>query len=197
MSTDYAPGVGGDAPLREYQGILGSLQWAATHTRPDIAFATSHLGSRLSCPKFSDRASAAALRVVSFLIHTADRGIRYLAGARDDLFVAHVDADFAEGAQRKSRSAHVLYYAGAPLVWASRLQSVTAMSTNDAELIALADACREFAWVFFFTLPLLPAAPDFEFNIVSDSAGALCILRRPSFDTTRRSKHLELRFFYA
>ena len=64
-----------------------------------------------------------------------------------------VDANFAgnwkpEGAQQdpmtaKSYSGLIIQYAGCPLTWASKLQTLTALSTTEAEYMALSMAMRE------------------------------------------------------
>jgi hypothetical protein len=43
----------------------------------------------------------------------------------------------------KSRSRYVITYLGCPLIWASRLQTVFALSTSEAEYIALSTALRD------------------------------------------------------
>ena len=63
----------------------------------------------------------------------------------------YVDADFA-GAYNKednkdpcsvrSRTGFVIKYAGCPITWASKLQTEIALSTTEAEYIALSQAMR-------------------------------------------------------
>ena len=43
----------------------------------------------------------------------------------------------------KSRSGWIIQYAGCPITWASKLQTLTALSTTDAEYVALSMAMRE------------------------------------------------------
>ena len=53
-----------------------------------------------------------------------------------------------EGAQHdpmtaKSRSGWIIQYVGCPITWASKLQTLTALSTTEAEYVALSMAMRE------------------------------------------------------
>jgi hypothetical protein len=67
-------------------------------------------------------------------------------------FECWVDADYCgnwnplvteDPSTAKSRSGYVITYLGCPLVWASRLQTVFALSTAEAEYIALSTALRD------------------------------------------------------
>lgn len=40
-----------------------------------------------------------------------------------------------------STAGFVLYFAGAPLIWAAKLQTVAAISTTESEYVALSEAC--------------------------------------------------------
>ena len=68
----------------------------------------------------------------------------------------YVDADFAGGYDKKketnvrdclSRTGYVIKYANCPLVWASKLQSTIALSTTEAEYMALSMATREVIYL--------------------------------------------------
>ena len=63
-----------------------------------------------------------------------------------------MDADFANGWDKEnpgdpdnvlSRTGFIIFYAGCPLVWASRMQTEIALSTAESEYIALSTAMRD------------------------------------------------------
>ncbi len=65
---------------------------------------------------------------------------------------AYPEADFAgmyghekpmDPSCAKSRSGFVITFADAPILWQSKLQTETALSTMEAKIIALAACCRE------------------------------------------------------
>ena len=68
-------------------------------------------------------------------------------------FQCWVDTDFSgnwrpEGAQTdpmtaKSRSGWIIQYAGCPITWASKLQTLTALLTMEAKYVALSMAMQE------------------------------------------------------
>jgi len=55
----------------------------------------------------------------------------------------HGDEAINDPTTAKSRSGYVLLYAGCPIVWASKLQTEIALSSTEAEYIAISSAMRE------------------------------------------------------
>jgi hypothetical protein len=68
-------------------------------------------------------------------------------------FDVHVDADFSgnwnkedaptDSDTARSRTGYVISYSGCPIIWASKLQTHIALSSTEAEYIALSTALRE------------------------------------------------------
>ena len=58
------------------------------------------------------------------------------------------DADWArDHSNRRSRTGDLLVINSSPVAWSSRLQGAVALSTAEAEFIALAETVRNAAWV--------------------------------------------------
>jgi hypothetical protein len=74
-----------------YLEYIGSLNWCAVATRPDISFAVSHLASFSTRP--SHRHLNAAKRVILYLKGTRSHGIVYKRG--DPIVRGYADADYA------------------------------------------------------------------------------------------------------
>ncbi|CAI7897145.1 unnamed protein product [Closterium sp. NIES-53] len=74
----------------EYQQKVGSLQFAATTTRPDIAFACSKLGSGLTVR--SDQHWREVDRCLAYLANTRDTALEFSGGAESLKLVGYVDA---------------------------------------------------------------------------------------------------------
>ena len=70
----------------------------------------------------------------------------------------YVDADFAGGYNASkpttntrdclSCTGYIIKYAGCPIIWSSKLQSAIALSTTEAEYMALSTAMREVIFLF-------------------------------------------------
>ena len=130
---------------QSYQSLIGSLMYLATCTRPDIAFAVGTLA------RFSSKPNQvhwkAAKRVLRYLRGTTNFGIVFRG---DDLAepMAYSDADWAgDVGDRKSTSGYVFSIAGGPVSWRSRKQNTVALSTAEAEYVALSSAAQECVWI--------------------------------------------------
>ena len=79
--------------------------------------------------------------------------------------------------------------AGGAITWFSKKQSITAMSTTEAEYIALSEAAREVYWLrnLFFELGFAQSLPT---TIQGDNNGSIAMTKNPQFH--KRSKHIDL-----
>ncbi|CAI7735903.1 unnamed protein product [Closterium sp. NIES-53] len=84
-----------EAKLRkeEYRQKVGSLQFASTTTRPDIAFACSKLGSGLTVR--SDNHWREVDRFLHYLCDTRDIALEFGGGSKSLCLVGYGDADYA------------------------------------------------------------------------------------------------------
>ena len=132
-----------------FRSVVGMLLYLAGNSRPDIAFAV-HQAARFSHdPKKSH--GVAVKRIVRYLKGTRDRGMIFKPTGdwKVDCFV---DADFCglwgtedpdDPIVSKSRTGFIITLAGCPLLWVSKLQTETSVSTMMAEYVALSSAMRE------------------------------------------------------
>jgi Reverse transcriptase (RNA-dependent DNA polymerase) len=131
-----------------YRSILGMMLYLC-NTRPDIQFAVSQCARFTANPKRSHE--VALKRIGRYLKGTKERGL--ILKPDDALEIElFVDADFAglqgyedpeDPTSVKSRTGYVICIAKCPVVWVSRLQTETALSTMMAEYIALSTAMRD------------------------------------------------------
>jgi hypothetical protein len=133
----------------KYRTVVGMLMYLAANTRPDIAFAV-HQAARFShAPKQSH--SIAVKRILRYLKQTQDKGM--IMTPTTELRVdCYVDSDFAgafavehsqDPASVKSRTGYIIMYRGVPLLWVSKMQTQIALSTMEAEYIALSQSMRD------------------------------------------------------
>ena len=131
-----------------YRSIIGKLNFLEKSTRPELAFAV-HQAARFSAdPRESH--TEAVKRICRYLQGTQDKGI--IMSPNDLSFQVFVDADFAglwdrataqdDPSTARSRSGFVIMFAGCPIIWMSKLQTEIALSTTEAEYIALSESLR-------------------------------------------------------
>ena len=62
--------------------------------------------------------------------------------------IGYVDSDYARDLdKRRSTSGYVFTLAGAPVCWRCTLQSTVALSTTEAEYMAVTEAVKEALWL--------------------------------------------------
>jgi hypothetical protein len=132
-----------------YRSVVGMLNYLANSTRLDISFAVHQCARFSSNPRLPHE--IALKRIGRYLAGTLDNGLIIRPDKSNLAIDCFCDADFAglwtyEDVQdptcTRSRTGYLLTVGGTPIVWSSRLQTETALSTMEAEYIALSTAMR-------------------------------------------------------
>jgi hypothetical protein len=129
--------------------LLGLLSYLTAITHADIAFAVNN------CARFSTKPRGiiheiALERIVKYLLTTPMQGMVYHPDRTKGL-ECYIDANFARNfcpgdpkcASCLSRSGYVIMYNNCPIIWASKLQTSVALSTCEAEYVAMSTALHE------------------------------------------------------
>ena len=107
-----------------------------------------------------------------------------------------MDADFASNLRQadahidpmtsKSRVGWVIRFAGTPITWASKMQTITTMSTTEAEYIALSTLLKEVIPLMGILKEAREKGLDVDYlppkvhcTIFEDNSGALELARLP------------------
>lgn len=122
-----------------YREAVGSLLYLAGTTRPDIAYAVNILSRHQRNP--TELEWNMVKRVFQYLKGTKSLGLNYL-GRRDDL-VAFSDASFADCKNSISTCGYVIRLFGDTISWRTTKQSYVALSTCQAEYVAMSQVCQE------------------------------------------------------
>lgn len=126
-----------------YRSMIGSLVYAMTCTRPDICHAVQQLSRFLDKP--IEVHFKAAKRVFRYLQGTKSIGLQY---QRSTNLIGYSDASFAGDLEgRKSTSGYLWLMGGTPICCKSKLQSIVAKSSCEAEFTAYAESASEGVWV--------------------------------------------------
>jgi hypothetical protein len=195
--ADGAPAVEGFS----YSSVVGMLLYLSGHTRPDIAYAVNCCARYMFSPKHCHE--LALKRIGRYLKGTATRGM-VINPTRELSIDAYPDADFAgmyghenptDPACAKSRTGFVIVFAGVPVMWQSKLQTETALSTMEAEIIALAACMRELIPIMDMVQSLavavgIPAGDvNMKVSVHEDNSGALVLAETLPPQFTPRSKY--------
>jgi hypothetical protein len=151
----------------------------------------------------------AVRRIVRYLQGTSDKGyiLRPSPGTRN--LDCYVDADFAgmwdfetsdDPASVKSRTGYVITFANCPVLWASKLQTEIALSTTEAEYIALSQAMRDLIpmrtlLTEIATLTKLPIGDTIAHSTVfEDNKGCVELANAPKMRP--RTKHISIKYHH-
>lgn len=174
-----------------YQSAVGSLMYLSVSTRPDIAYAVGNL-ARFSSKPTKDHWTALK-RVLRYLKGTVNYGILYSQKRSGDS-IGFSDSDWAGDINdRKSTSGYLFQISGGAVTWKSKKQSCVALSTAEAEYVALASAAQESIWLRKLTAELgsPPKAPT---TIFEDNQSAIAMSKNPQFHG--RAKHIDIKFHF-
>ena len=125
-----------------------------------------------------------------------DRGSTFDVGRVDEIPKAEcfVDADFAglwnvehnnDPVSSKSRTGFVMFVGNCPVIWQSKLQVETALSTTEAEVVALSQGMRELIWLQWLTMDIASTSgTELKIKVeiksqVKDNNGAIAPTHKP------------------
>ena len=119
--------------------LLGELQHVANATRPDITYAVNRLASYTANPSLQHM--TAIKRILRYLSGTRDYRITYKALPENpDLFHGYADAAYANSDNNRSTTGYVFLVGNGAITWSSKRQISTALSSTEAEYVALSEA---------------------------------------------------------
>ena len=196
VSTPIAPNIRLNIPdvpkiNPYYTKAIGSLMYAAIGTRPDIAFAVQHL-SQFTTNHATEHWTAVKC-VLRYLKGTRDQGLIFRRlNTRFNLKI-YADADFANASDAKSISGYACLIGDSCVAWSSKKQSVVALSTTEAEYIALTHSAKEMVWLrqLLEDIGLDMTEPSITFT---DNLATQTITHDASYHT--RTKHINIAFHY-
>ncbi|GKB97749.1 transposable element [Tanacetum coccineum] len=128
-----------------YASAVGSLMYAMVCTRPDIAHAMSVVSRYMAHP--GKEHWNAVKRIFRYLKGTSDVGLIY-GGDREYLVAGYSDSDYAADLDaRRSLTGYVFTIGNSVVSWKATLQPSVALSTTEAEYMALTEAAKEGIWL--------------------------------------------------
>lgn len=173
----------------KYRSLVGCIMYIAICTRPDIAHASSLLSQFNNC--HSDTHWKAAKRIMRYLKGTIDYKIVYEKTSIS--ITGYVDADWASNQlDRRSYTGCVFKIGNSAVSWESRKQKTVALSSTEAEYMALCEGAKEAKFIRSFLYECLGKLLPVTLYNDSQSAQKIC----NSQINHSRSKHIDIRHHY-
>lgn len=175
-----------------YRELIGALIYISNATRPDIAFAANTLSQFNGNP--SNYHWRAAKHVLRYLKGTVDYAIKY--SAINSKMEMYVDSDWAADENgRRSRTGFVAILAGGPISWESKKQRSVALSTMEAEYMALSEATKEVIYLRGLLSHMNLNSLVFSQTVIHcDNQSAIQLSKNDVYH--RKSKHIDIRYHY-
>jgi len=128
-----------------FQTVIGSLLYLMLGTRPNIAFAVTHLSCHAVNPS-QDHLNK-ALYICCYLIGMSTYSLVYNGGSGAGL-IACTDSDWgSDPTSHLSQTGFYLKLADGLISWTSRAQKTIAYLSTEAEYMALSDCAHQVTWI--------------------------------------------------
>ena len=119
-----------------------------------------------------------------------DLGIEY---SGDMVLKVFVDADWGANENRRSIGGYIVILAGGAISWSCKKQGTVALSTTEAEYMALVQAAKENIWLQRLLKELGREAENAK-TIYEDNQGAIALANNPEYHA--RTKHIDIQYHF-
>ena len=177
------------------RSIVGLLNHAAIHTRPDILFSVSLLATRVTEATQSDIEDG--LHIVKYLKGTPDLGLTFTNNV-DSVLVAFLDASHLQHWDSKGHSGlcyRLGRYRSACFDFCSKKQSLVTRSSSESEIYVIDKGCHDIEWLR--QLLTFLRCPQSKPTIIHEDNESSIFLATGNAKYSNKSKHIQWRYYYA
>jgi hypothetical protein len=182
-----------------YQSMIGALNYLVQTCRPDIAHAVNTVSRHCTDP--SHIHLVAVKRIMRYLRGTPHMGLTYTrrtTGAKPINMVVYTDSDWGgDSTDRKSTTGYVVKINGCTVSWGTKKQQTVALSTAEAEYMAISVGIQEVIWMRQFIgeiLKVLNKALDEASTVYCDNQAAVSISTNDVHH--HRTKHIDIKYHF-
>ena len=174
-----------------FRDIVGCLIYLMVSTRPDLSFVVTKLSESVS--KHTEAHLSLAKFVLRYLKGTQDFGLTFYMC--DYKLFGYSDSDWANSADRRSISGYIFKFheLSSAVSWRTKKQSIVALSSCEAEYIALTQAVQESKFLNQLLIDMVNIS-KYSVTIYADNHGAIQLANNPVHH--KRSKHIDVRYHY-
>ena len=175
-----------------YANAVGSLMYAMVCTRLDISQEVG-VGSRYMHDPGKEHWQAVKW-ILRYILKTEDVGLIFEQDKLGGQYVVgYCDSDYAGDLdKRRSTTGYVFTLAKAPVSWKSTLQSTVALSTTEAEYMAVTEAVKEAIWLQGLLGDL--GIEQKHVKVHCDSQSAIHLAKNQVYHA--RTKHIDVRYHF-
>jgi ribonuclease HI len=185
-------------PEVPYLSAIGALMYLANYTRPDISFSVNLLSRYSSSP--TQRHWNGVKHVFRYLRGTMDMGLFYPKVPKLEL-IGYADAGYLSDPHHgRSQTGYLFTSGDTAISWRSVKQTITATSSNHAELLALHEASRECVWLRSMIKHIQKncglSSGRMDATIIYEDNTACIAQLKEGYIKGDRTKHISPKFFF-
>ena len=172
----------------------GDKRVMVTRTRPEATLMVNILVQKQNAPTNKD--AKPANRLIQYLKRTNVISLTYNSRNQlhvdDDALHCFVDAAYADDVSRRSRVAYLIFLGTQLIKWTSILTSIIALSSTEAEYMALTEMDNSVRQLLMLFADLGVSISDAHYYC--DAQSAIKLVQRQS--TMQHTKHIDVRYHY-
>jgi hypothetical protein len=175
-----------------FRQAVGCLNFLTNTTRPDISFSVNQVARHVKSPRQQDWMNVK--RIFRYLKGSINYALVYRKDEIKNVLQGYSDASYAPNSNdRKSIGAYVFLMNGGAITWRSKKQPIVALSSCEAEYIALSDAAKESQWLMNLHKDICQST-NVPIVIFEDNQSAINNAQNPIL--TDRNKHIQVRYHH-
>lgn len=175
-----------------YREAVGSLIFASQQTRPDICFAVNNVAKFCNNP--GPAHWQAVKRIFRYLKGTSQVRLEYRKDGNNSI-TGYSDSDWGSSEDdRRSVTGYVFLMSNGMISWNSKRQATVALSSTEAEYMALSSATQEALWWRNIEKELNYGESKKPTTIFGDNVGALQLGTNGGYHP--RTKHIDIRHHF-
>ena len=162
-----------------------------TSTRPDLLFAVGQCARFISNP--APEYFKALNRIWQYLTYSKNFTLKFCP--QKLTLQGFVDADWGgDYTTRKSTTGYLFLFGNSAVSWSSKLQKTVALSSCEAEYMALKEGIKEQIWLECLYKQLDIPWQDEQTTLHSDSQSAIELAKNPEHHA--RTKHIDIQYHF-
>ena len=181
---------------KEYRSIIGKIMWLVKKVGVECSCVARELATHLDCP--TEDCWRGVGRVIGYLKGKLDEGDDYSVKLRTPKSLkveAWCDSDYAANKDhRRSVSGNIVTVGGCIVSWQSKTQKTTALSSTEAEYVALSVCAAECKFVSML-VDEMTTGQKLPFVVHEDNTGAIFMVNNTQVGA--RTKHIDVKYHFS
>ena len=135
-------------------------------------------------------------KVWYYVYNTKNLGLVYQSTSKTPSLIGYTDADWGGDIEtRRSTTGYIYLFRDGPIIWSSKLQRTVALSSCEAEYMALKEAIKENLFIkgLFQEIKPIIEVNDYK-TLYTDSNSAIELAKNPT--KHNRTKHIDIQYHF-